>query len=76
MSSVESGCRTAPREVSVALASVRWAAGRTAAPGHEFFDVAETQVAAKVQPDHIGDDLGWVAMSAVERGRAESTRAS
>src|SRR5688572_2438592 len=37
---------------------------------HEFLNIAEAQVEAKVHPDNVGDDLGWVAMSAVKRGRA------
>jgi hypothetical protein len=40
-----------------------------AAFSHEFLDSAKAQVEAKVQPDSVGDDLGWVAMSAVQRGQ-------
>jgi hypothetical protein len=44
-------------------------ADEDAALGEQILNVAEAEVEAKVQPDSVTDDLGWVAMSVVERGQ-------
>ena len=39
-----------------------------AALGEQSFDIVMAEIEPVVQPDGVGDDLGWEAMATVQRG--------
>src|SRR5215470_17109848 len=51
-----------------ALLSDRLIGDRHAPLGHELFNIAQAQRETEIEPDSVGNDIGRVAMSAVQRG--------